>query len=344
MKIISKTFKLLTVFLLVLGVTGCSDDDDNNGGGTQSTTVDEIIDDNPNLSILEEALELTDLDDVLEQTGPYTVFAPTNAAFVALLGSNPAWNTLSDIPTATLNSVLLNHVIVGNNIPAQALIDAGSGYETTASPGPAANTNLSLYYNVVAGTVEINGGSDVTGGADVTTADLTATNGTVHIVDAVIALPTIATFATTNDALSSLVAALQLADSGTPTVNWINTVSGTENENLAPFTVFAPTNDAFASLLLELDDTGNTELADLDPDLVNSVLTYHVVTSANVQSSGLGALNGVIPTLGGNLDLDGTTITDANGRESEILAPSLVDIQATNGVVHAIDVVILPPQ
>ncbi len=342
MKIISKTFKLLTVFLLVLGVTGCSDDDDNNGDGVQSTTVDEIIDDNPNLSILEEALELTDLDDVLEQTGPYTVFAPTDAAFAALLGSNPAWNSLSDIPTATLNSVLLNHVIIGNNIPAQALIDAGSGYETTASPGPAANTNLSLYYNVVAGTVEINGGSDVAGGADVTIADLTATNGTVHIVDAVIALPTIATFATTNDALSTLEAALNYADTGMPTIPWIATVS---DGDAGPFTVFAPTDDAFLDpndgVLAELGLSGFGEgMGELNAATTNNVLLMHVV-DANVQSSGL--QTGTVTTLGGDITADATafTLTDANGRVSNIVT-SLVDIQATNGVVHVIDKVILP--
>ena len=343
MKIISKTFKLLVVFLLVTSITACSDDDNNNDNPQPMTVVDVAVANG--FTSLAAALQATDLVTTLEGAGPFTVFAPTNEAFTALL--NATGLDLANLSTAEetlVRNILLNHVIVGANIQAETLISAGSGYASTASPGPAANTNLSLYYNVIGGTVELNGGSDVDGGADVTTPNVSASNGTIHVVDAVIGLPTIATFATTNPALESLVAALQLADSGTPTVNWINTVSGSENENLAPFTVFAPTNTAFANLLLELDPTGNTTLGDLDPAVVNAVLTYHVVASANVQSSGLGDLNGVIPTLGGDLTLSGITITDDNGRDSAILAPDLVDIQATNGVVHAIDTVILPPQ
>lgn len=340
MKFISKTFKLLTVFLLVIGFTGCSDDDDN--GPAPSTTVVDVALAN-GFTSLAAALQATDLVTTLQGAGPFTVFAPTNEAFATLLANTGLdLDNLTEDQEALVRNILLNHVIVGESIAAEILINAGSGYETNASPGPVADTNLSLYFNVVGGIVELNGGSDVAGGADVTTPNIFASNGVIHRVDEVIALPTIATFATTNTALENLVAALQLADSGTPTVNWINTVSGLENDNLEPFTVFAPTNTAFENLLLELDDTGNTTLGDLDPALVNTVLTYHVVASANVQSSGLASLNGVIPTLGGDLALNGTVITDDNGRESNILAPDLVDIQATNGVVHVIDTVILP--
>ena len=336
MKIISKTLKLLTVFLLVLGVAGCSSDDDNNGGGVQATTVVDVALAN-GLTSLAAALEATDLVTTLQGAGPFTVFAPDNDAFAALLTATGLdLNNLTADQEALVRNILLNHVIVGQNLSANDLISLGSGYTNTEATGPN-GSKLSLYFTTSNG-VMLNGQSTVTD------ADNTATNGTVHIVNTVIGLPTIATFATSNAALSNLVAALQLADTGSPTVNWINTVSGTENDNLAPFTVFAPTNTAFENLLLELDDTGNTALGDLDPALVDAVLTYHVVASANVQSSGLGSLNGVIPTLGGDLSLNGTVITDANDRDSNILAPDLVNIQAINGVVHAIDTVILPPQ
>jgi uncharacterized surface protein with fasciclin (FAS1) repeats len=334
MKIISKNFKLLTVFLLVLGVSGCSDDDDNNGGGTQATTVVDVALNN-NLTSLAAALTVTGLVDDLQGAGPFTVFAPTNAAFDTLLTNTGLdLNNLSQAEEDLVRNILLNHVIIGENISSNALVGLGSGYRNTMATGPNGE-NLSIYFNTTNGVV-LNGVSTVDD------ADNTATNGVVHIVNTVIGLPTIATFATANPALSNLVAALQLADSGTPTVNWINTVSGEENANLAPFTVFAPTNTAFVDLLLELDPTGNTTLGDLDSGLVNSVLTFHVVASANVQSGGLGSLNGVIPTLGGDLSLNGTIITDDNDRDINILAPDLVNIQAINGVVHAIDRVILP--
>jgi uncharacterized surface protein with fasciclin (FAS1) repeats len=334
MKIISRTIKLIPVLFLVLGLTSCSDDDDNNDPGVQTTTVVDVALAN-NLTSLAAALQATDLVTTLQGPGPFTVFAPSNAAFDALLTATGLdLDNLSTAEEALVKNILLNHVIIGANLGATELIDAGSGYRNTAATGPN-DANLSIYFTTSNG-VMLNGMSTVT------SADNTATNGTVHIVDTVIDLPTIATFATANLALGNLVAALQLADSGTPTVNWINTVSGEENANLAPFTVFAPTNTAFENLLLELDPTGNTALGDLDPALVNSVLTVHVVASANVQSSQLASLNGVIPTLGGDLALSGTTITDDNDRAINILAPDLVNIQAINGVVHAVDTVILP--
>ena len=86
-----------------------------------------------------------------------------------------------------------------------------TGYVTTAATN-ADSDNLSLYVTVDGTNVMLNGSSMVT------IADIVGTNGVVHVVNEVIDLPTIATFATTNAALSSLVAALQLADTGTPTV------------------------------------------------------------------------------------------------------------------------------
>ncbi len=335
MKIISKTFKLLTVFLLVASVTACDDDDMDPVVVQSNTIVDVAV--NNNFTSLAAALQATGLVSTLQGDGPFTVFAPTNEAFDDLLAATGLdLNDLSTEEEALVRNILLNHVIVGEEIESTDLEALGSGYTNTAATGPGGE-NLSLYFSTSDGVV-LNGQSEVI------TADLEASNGVVHVVDAVIGLPTIATFATSNPALSNLVAALQLADSGMPTVNWINTVSGSENTSLTPFTVLAPTNDAFASLLQELDPTGNTALSDLTPATVDAVLTLHVVAGANVQSTGLGSLNGVLPTLGGDLDLDGTVITDANARTSNILAPNLVDIQAINGVVHAIDTVILPAQ
>lgn len=91
----------------------------------------------------------------------------------------------------------------------------------------------------------------------------------------------------------------------------------------------------------ELDPSGNTTLTDVDKKTVEAVLTYHVV-SGNVTSDNIPT--GVVATLGGNISLSAAdlTITDPNGRVSNII-PFLVDIQAVNGVIHAIDKVVLPP-
>ncbi|WP_252723583.1 fasciclin domain-containing protein [Winogradskyella psychrotolerans] len=330
MKIISKNFKLLTVFLLVVGITACSDDDDNGTSPTPTTVVDIAIENN--LTSLAAALQATDLVTTLQGEGPFTVFAPSNDAFAQLLSDTGLdLDNLSTAEKALVKNILLNHVIIGSTLTSTNLVDAESGYTNTAATGPN-EANLSLYFTTSNG-VMLNGSSTVTN------ADNVASNGIVHIVDEVIGLPTIATFATTNPALSNLVAALELADSGTPTVPYITTVS---DVTAGPFTVFAPTNDAFANLLVELDPSGNTALADLDPATVDAVLTHHIV-SGNIQSSGLP--NGAVMTLGGEITADNSafTLTDSNNRVSNIVT-SLVDIQSMNGVVHVIDMVLLPMQ
>jgi uncharacterized surface protein with fasciclin (FAS1) repeats len=331
MKIISKTFKLLSVFLLVVGLTGCSDDDDNNGGNSaDATTVVDVALEN-NLTSLATALTVTGLVDDLQGAGPFTVFAPTNNAFADLLTATGLdLNNLSAAEEDLVRNILLNHVIVGENISATALVGLGSGYRNTMATGPN-GANLSIYFDASNG-VMLNGQSSVTN------ADLTATNGTVHIVDTVIDLPTIATFATTNPALSILVDALVFADGGSPTVPYIETVS---DATAGPFTVFAPTNDAFVNVLAELELTGFGEgEGELNAATTDAVLLSHIV-SGNIQSSGLP--NGPVATLGAELTADNTAfnLTDPNDRVINIIT-SLVNIQAINGVVHAIDTVILP--
>ena len=276
---------------------------------------------NPNFSTLVTALTdltpATDFVSVLQGDGPFTVFAPVNDAFDAL----PA------IPAeGELTQILLNHVIDAG-ISSTDLVGLGSGYTNTLATTPGGQ-NMSLYFDTSAG-VSFNGLSNVA------VADVIASNGIIHAVDAVITLPTIATFATSNPALSTLVDVLAYADTGMPTVPYIATVS---DPSAGPFTVFAPTNDAFASLLA--DDLMVSALTDIPTGTVDAVLLHHIV-NANVQSSQLAS--GTVSTLGGDITADATafTLTDANGRVSNIIT-SLVDIQGMNGVVHVIDKVILP--
>lgn len=259
----------------------------------------------------------TDFVSILQGEGPFTVLAPVDDAFSAL----PA------IPEeGPLTQILLNHVI-GTPIASGDLAGA-TGYTNTLAE-TAGGDALSLYFDGTDG-VSFNGI------ASVAEADVVASNGIIHGIDGVITLPTIATFATSNPALESLVAALAYADTGMPTVPYIDTVS---DAAAGPFTVFAPTNDAFASLLA--DDLGVGALTDIATGTVDNVLLYHIL-GANVQSSGLP--NGTVTTLGGDIIADNTafTLTDANNRVSNIIT-SLIDIQAINGVVHVIDKVVLFP-
>ncbi len=334
MKIISKTLRLLPLLFVVFAFQACSDDDDN--PPPQPTTVDIIAtaETSVELTTLVTALQLADGDLVglLQGQGPFTVLAPNNDAFAAFLDTNDDWDVLTDVPTAALAEVLKNHVIVGN-LRSTDLTTAVSGYTNTSANAPSGDA-LSIYFDTTSGVV-FNGISTVV------TPDIIASNGTVHIVNQVITRPTIATFATANPALSSLVATLQLADTGTPSVSG-GYIAAVSDANAGSFTVLAPTNDAFADLLVEL---GLSALTEVDAATADAILTYHITTAGNVQSSGLAGLNGTFPSLGGDIDIDATalTVTDVNDRVSNII-PTLVDIQAMNGVVHAIDTVLLPEQ
>ena len=106
----------------------------------------------------------------------------------------------------------------------------------------------------------------------------------------------------------------------------------------APFTVFAPINDAFNRLLIELN---LASLSEIDEPTLDVVLKYHVVGGANVLDSNL-TDNLTVSTLSGDITADitgGARLTDSSGRVSDIIATNL---QANNGVIHAINKVILP--
>ncbi|MDO8969673.1 MAG: fasciclin domain-containing protein, partial [Saprospiraceae bacterium] len=273
------------------------------------------------LSSLVAALTRAGLVDALNADGPFTVFAPTNAAFTAFLAAN-GFATLEDVPVNVLQQVLLNHVVSGEiraaSVPTEGYVKTLATFGTTSS-------NLSILAQRNASGVSIN--KDV----KVSTADVLATNGVVHIVDKVIGLPTVVNHALNNDNFSILVAALTRPSLG---VDYVTLLSGT-----GPFTVFAPTNAAFTALLAELN---LTSLDQVDDATLNAVLQYHVVNGANVLASQL-TNNQVVTTFAnGTFTIDlssGAKIVDARNRTTNII---ITDVQGSNGVVHAIDRVLLP--
>jgi transforming growth factor-beta-induced protein len=132
---------------------------------------------NPNFSILVAALtdeRLTDIDfvTILKGDGPFTVFAPTNAAFEALLASNEDWNGLADIPAATLEAVLKYHVIAGDNVTASEITDGLTPFEGST-----------FTINTTDGVVITDkGGNEST----VQIADVQTTNGVIHAISRVL--------------------------------------------------------------------------------------------------------------------------------------------------------------
>lgn len=267
-----------------------------------------------------------DLVSVLQGNGPYTVLAPVDMAFSDFLADN-GFSGLGDVPTDVLSQVLLNHVLAGATFSTD-LVDMGSGYTTTSATGAGDNA-MSLYFNTSDG-VTFNGISSVA------EADVVGTNGVIHAVDAVIGLPTVVDFALADPTFETLVAALTRDDL---TFDYVGTLSTPNGTAPAPFTVFAPTNDAFGDLLTELNVAS---LGDIPEATLKATLDMHAVAGANVRSTAL-MDNMTVSTLGGDITANitgGATLTDANGRVSNIIA---VDVQASNGVIHAIDKVVLPP-
>lgn len=323
MKNLLRLSKLTLLLFVGFSIQSCSDDDEVTTPTGPSNIV-EIAMDTPDLSNLVAALSVADgnLVDVLSG-GEFTVLAPTNEAFETFLAAN-GFMSLSDVPTDVLSNILLNHVITGT-VNSTNLVDAGSGYSTTNASNMDGD-NLSLYFDTSSG-VTFNGISSVVA------ADIVASNGIVHVVDEVIALPTVVTFAASNPAFATLVAALTREDHTTDFLSILSTTT-----EPSPFTVFAPTNDAFGSLLSEL---GLNALGDIPISTLEATLATHVVVEANVRSTDL--VDGMpITTIGSPLTVSltaGAQLVDTNNRVSNIVA---VDVQAYNGVIHVIDKVLLP--
>lgn len=313
MKNIAKLIKL-TLFIATSAVIfSCSDDDDTVIPTPVDNSIAGIASRTPEFSSLVAALAKADLVQTLSQSGSYTVFAPDNDAFAAFLSANGFAN-LEAVPTATLKEILLNHVVTGTNLST----GLSTGYVKTLGKGSASSTNtLSMYIDTTNG-VKLNGVSNVT------LADIVASNGVIHKVNAVIGLPTVVTHAAANSNFTTLVGLL--AGQGL-----VPTLDGNTG---SPFTVFAPTNDAFTTF--ESQNPGT--LASLTSDQVTSVLTYHVVAGANVLSTDIPS-TAITTFETGTFTISGTVITDEANRNTNIIA---VDVQCSNGVIHVIDNVLLP--
>ena len=269
------------------------------------------------LQILESAVVKADLASTLDGAGPFTVFAPTDAAFTE---SGITASTIETLSASALKSILLYHVI-----PAQVMAS-----EVPAGPNAKVQTagGDSVFVTRNSSGVFVNG-------IKVIQADMSATNGVIHLLSKALIPPAgnIVEVAQATPDFSYLVAAVLRASTGATNVAEILSSAG-------PFTLFAPTNSAFI-------DAGFATIDDInaaDPDVLASILTYHVV-AGRVFSSDLtndatpATANGQNVTIG--VSASGATVKGkANSEASNITA---ANIMARNGVVHVIDKVLLPP-
>ncbi|WP_051568163.1 fasciclin domain-containing protein [Draconibacterium orientale] len=307
-------FNFLPVVLLalVIGFTSCDDDDDPapmpEMEAEEEKTIVDVAAEAGSFNVLIQAAQKAGLADFLSTEKNITVFAPTDDAFAALLTDLGA-SSLDDLDAATLAAVLKYHVVgdlaYSNNL--------SSGAVATLNTDSPDETPLSILVNVDGGVMVNN--------ATVTTADVMASNGVIHVIDKVLLPPTVVDLATYSESFTSLVSAVVKADLA-------GALSGD-----GPFTVFAPTNDAFAALFAAL---GISDLDEVAVEDLTSILTYHVVGD-NVMSTELSA--GSVASISGEefeVTIDGEVMI--NGTVKVVAT----DIQGTNGVIHVIDAVLVP--
>ncbi len=288
---------------LVFGLTSCKNDDDDTAATPPGNIPQEAQ--AKGYTSLVNAVGTAGLATTLSGTGPFTVFAPSNAAFNAV-------STLTATFTpAQLSSVLTYHVLSGNVGSAAALgVAAGAGEATTVN-------GAKVYLDVVGGSLYVNQ-------AKAGPLDVPASNGVIHGLDAVITPPNNVYATLSTYGLTSLKGAVDTAGLASAL-----TGSGT-------FTVFAPTNAAFSAV--------SSTTATLTPTQLGNVLKYHVLTSTVKASTAItvagGSSNQILTLLGGS---DKVTLTVPSGvLKVNAARVTLFNIRCTNGVIHVIDAVLIP--
>ena len=294
----------------LLSACGGGDDDDS-----PHRNIVETAQADPQFSILVEALTAAKLTGTLSAAGPFTVFAPTNTAFAALLTELGITKAALLADTALLTSVLTYHVLAGKVEAAAVATQLGAAI-TTLQGG---------VFKIERGT-----GLAITDGRNrqstLTATDIQTTNGVIHVVDKVL-LPANKTIVETAQSISdfSILVEAVVAAGLVPTLS-----------SAGPFTVFAPTNAAFAAALTEL---GISKAQLLASSLLGDILKYHVV-SGRVLKAGVPVGAPITTVQGATFTVDARlAITDKLGRTAGITA---TDVFTSNGVIHVLDKVILP--
>ncbi|WP_124979804.1 fasciclin domain-containing protein [Nonlabens xiamenensis] len=322
-----KKFLLIFSCLVVtLCLFSCEDADDNGNLLPSDNMAYDIIAEDPNLSVLKEVLDLTGLDATLDNPNQLTVFAPTNAAFNQFLTAN-GYATIQEVPIGMLRDILRYHQL--NGVFTTELLTTGF-VKTLGTDGQ--GELMDLYFASDAG-ITLNGYATV----DPQNNDITVDNGVIHLLDAVLELPTLDQFVAAN--------ATEFSNLNTALVQQglDNSLATTDGSMQGPFTLFAPTNDAFQALIDEDPMDGLNSIQDvLDLTTLTDILLYHVKPSPRLRSSDI--TDGIIidPIAPGTFLINtstGTVITDASGRAINITS---TDVTASNGILHYIDLVMLP--
>ncbi|MCB9435312.1 MAG: fasciclin domain-containing protein [Ardenticatenaceae bacterium] len=305
--------KLIVLFVLVLSMvltTAVS--------AAEMPTIYDIAASNADFDSLTAAVDAAGLKSTLEGAGPFTVFAPTDDAFAALSAAG------IDVE-ATLANVLLYHVVPGKLMASDVL---SQGTLNTAFAGKSFN-------------VAVEGGNAVITTPDgakatIVATDIEASNGVIHVIDAVIPPPVNALALSQLGDPTKSIAEVAIANGNFNTLVAALSAAGLADTFASPgnYTVFAPTDAAFAKL-----PAGTIDALLADPSgQLTDILKYHVINDAlsinQVANSDklltLLSKNSIDVSFGGGMVMaDGCHVVLSN-------------IRASNGVIHVIDCVLLP--
>ena len=307
---------------------------------TPSENIVQIAAGNEQVSTLVSALEAAELTTALEGEGPFTVFAPSNAAFEAL--PEGLLEALLLPENKEVLATILRYHVASAKLNAKDVVDAitaGDGTHSFETLGGGTLTAMMSGENVALQDAQ---GNTV----NVTSTDMQASNGVIHLIDAVLlpagidvaallTTPDLVAVAAGNDDFSTLVAAVQAA-------GLVETLQGD-----GPFTVFAPANAAFAALP---EGTVDMLLMPENKDQLSGILTYHVVAGKVDAATLVAAIQGAeggkytITTVNGgtltaSMDGENVILMDAKGNKATVTA---TDVEASNGLIHVIDAVVMP--
>ncbi|BAO54051.1 fasciclin domain-containing protein [Nonlabens marinus] len=312
-------FKVFLLIGFISVFTGCVDEDDNSNVINGPTALDFLVD-SPNHSILIEALTRTQLEQNIDNSGSFTLFAPTDAAFNVFLQAN-GFGSVNAIPEDELRTLLLYHLQ-----SEVRLVDQFNSqyYKTQASID---TSQMDAFVSLTSNALQINNR------ATVTLPDNRVSNGVVHVVDQVLELPSVVTLLAANPNFSNLVTALNQEG--------LSIVLADNADASAPFTVFAPSNAGFTALIVfDPNDNLNNFQDVLNQNNLDDKLLYHILGSQRLRLEDFESGVTINPLGTGNFAIDttaGFTILDGSGTTTNLVA---TNITAFNGVIHQLDFVL----
>ena len=285
---------------IMLLFSGCKKD------AEEGQNIMDILSSDSNLSTFVAALQKTGINSVLEDYSPFTVFAPTNAAFDEFF-NNLGVSGIDDLSLEYLDSILYYQIL----FPDFTSSAFSNGYANTLSAGP----DLQAIVVLLNAT-----GLTLNGDVNITDFDRMASNGVIHIIDKVLLPPTVFDITIQNGTFSHFVEAVNKAELG-------SLLSGT-----GPYTIFAPIDAAFETLFTDLGVTG---IADLTKEQLLPILQKHIL-DGNLRSTDFVA--GLVSTHNGDILFEISSSVVING-SSNVIG---FDLQGKNGVVHVLDEVLIP--